>query len=194
MRTNFKKIVKVNFLNKRKSTSISSKNAKISENTAIQTIPNKQDSLNEPKLTMKQTIKNHLKNNLLLIMTVVSVIVGISLGFVLRMYTNFSVPEKSYFGFPGEVFLRSLKFLILPLISSSLISGIAGLGTEKTGKIAVRALIFYFCSTFSAVVLGIILVSAIKPGYLNSAKYKGAFDPLSTRKVNTADTILDLLR
>ena len=80
------------------------------------------------------------------------------------------------------------------MISSSLISGIAGLGTEKTGKIAVRALIFYFCSTFSAVVLGIILVSTIKPGYLNTAKYKNAFDPLSARKVNTADTILDLIR
>ena len=84
--------------------------------------------------------------------------------------------------------------MILPLISSSLISGIAGLGTQKTGKIAARALIFYFCSTFSAVILGIILVSTIKPGYLSNSKYKGSFDPLATRKVNTADTIMDLIR
>jgi Na+/H+-dicarboxylate symporter len=53
-----------------------------------------------------------------------SVLVGIGLAFILRSYANLTNPEKLYFGFPGEIFLRMLKFLILPLITSSLISGI----------------------------------------------------------------------
>ena len=117
---------------------------------------------------LKTKIIRALKENILLLFTISSIGIGIGLGFILRASTNFSPPVKAYFGFPGEIFLRSLKFLILPLISSSLITGIAGLGTQKTGKIAVRALIFYFCSTFSAVIVGLILVSTIKPGkYLN---------------------------
>jgi solute carrier family 1 (high affinity glutamate transporter) protein 1 len=136
-----------------------------------------------------------LKDNILLLLTVISVIFGIGLGFILRANTNFSPPVKNYFGFPGEIFLRSLKFLILPLISSSLITGIAGLGTQKTGKVAARALIFYFCSTFSAVVVGLILVSTIKPGYLNrNTVYKNKIDPLANQKVNTIDTLFDLIR
>ena len=145
--------------------------------------------------TCRQILVKQLKDNILLILTVISVIFGIGLGFILRAKTNFSPPVKAYFGFPGEIFLRSLKFLILPLISSSLITGIAGLGTQKTGKVAARALIFYFCSTFSAVVVGLILVSTIKPGYLNrNTEYKNKIDPLANQKVNTIDTLFDLVR
>ena len=58
----------------------------------------------EKKNTFNQIIKKQFKDNILLIITVISVIIGIGLGFVLRIYTNLSVNEKAYFGFPGEVF------------------------------------------------------------------------------------------
>jgi hypothetical protein len=58
----------------------------------------------EKKKTFNQIIKKQFKDNILLIITVISVIIGIGLGFVLRIYTNLSVNEKAYFGFPGEVF------------------------------------------------------------------------------------------
>lgn len=136
-----------------------------------------------------------LKDNIMLISTVIAVTFGIGLGFILRAKTSFSPPAKAHFGFPGEIFLRSLKFLILPLISSSLITGIAGLGTQKSGRIAARAFVFYFFSTFSAVVVGLIIVSAIQPGHLNkSVDYKSKIDPLANQKVSTVDTIFDLVR
>ncbi len=58
----------------------------------------------EKKKTINQIIKKQFQDNILLILTVISVIIGIGLGFVLRIYTNLSVNEKAYFGFPGEVF------------------------------------------------------------------------------------------
>ena len=88
-----------------------------------------------------------------------------------------------------------LKFLILPLLGSSLITGIAGLGTSKAGKVAVRALIYYFSTTVIAVVLGLVLVTSIKPGSRNSFnETQSDYDPLKGEKVTTQDTILDLIR
>lgn len=50
---------------------------------------------------------------------------GIVLGVLVRDYTSLSQLEKQYFGFPGEILMRMLKLVILPLIISSMITGIA---------------------------------------------------------------------
>ncbi len=50
---------------------------------------------------------------------------GIALGVLVRDYTSLSQLEKQYFGFPGEILMRMLKLVILPLIVSSMITGIA---------------------------------------------------------------------
>lgn len=76
-----------------------------------------------------------LRKNILLILTVASVSFGIGLGFLLRATTNLSPKVIPYFGYPGELFLRGLKFIILPLVASSLICGISGLGLQKTGTL-----------------------------------------------------------
>lgn len=48
---------------------------------------------------------------------------GISLGVVVREYASLSHLHKQYFGFPGEILMRMLKLVILPLIISSMITG-----------------------------------------------------------------------
>ena len=142
------------------------------------------------------TISKQLRENLLLIATVIGVVIGIGLAFILREYATLTNIEKSYFGFPGELFLRMLKFLILPLIGSSLITGIAGLGTAKAGKVAGRALLYYFATTVIAVIMGLVLVTTIQPGKNNKASETddNFDDPLKGEKVTTQDTILDLIR
>lgn len=141
-----------------------------------------------------QRLKKQLKNNLLLILTVISVLFGIGLGFLLRATTNLSPPVRHYFGFPGELFLRGLKFIILPLISSSLVTGIAGLGVAKTGRVAIRALLLYFTTTFSAVIIGLVLVSTIKPGNLDRDPVTKDAGEIDSAKLSTVDTFMDLLR
>ena len=138
------------------------------ENGDFPQISNNIDSNGSTKNTKSnvlQIILKQAKVNLLLIATVLAVGIGIGLAFILRIYTKgLTQEEKGYFGFPGELFLRMLKFIILPLIASSMITGVAGLCTSKAGKIAARALIYYFLTTISAVILGLVLVSTIKPG------------------------------
>lgn len=73
--------------------------------------------------------------------------------------------------------------------------GIAGLGVSKTGRVAARALILYFSTTVMAVILGLILVSSIKPGTLNrDSSDDGMKIESDAAKLNTADTFLDLFR
>ena len=149
-----------------------------------------------PKLTLKQILKQRFRENILLMLTVLFVILSIVLGFILRANTNLSHEAKGYFNIPGELFLRVLKFLILPLVSSSLICGISGLGSANLGKIARRSILFYIASMASAVIIGLILSGTIRPGLINRAPVdqNEVVEVKIDRKVSTADTVFDLLR
>ncbi|XP_061108137.1 excitatory amino acid transporter 3 [Conger conger] len=136
--------------------------------------------------------KSCLKRNWLLIATIVSVLLGIGLGVLVREYASLSQLHKYYFGFPGELLMRMLKLVILPLIISSMITGVAALDSEISGRIGLRAVIYYLSTTVIAVILGIALVMTIKPGVSQSAD---SIDRTgSTPDVSTVDAMLDLVR
>ena len=68
-------------------------------------------------------------------------------------------------GFLGDIFLRLLKMIIIPLIFTSLVSGIASLGSARSvGRVGVRTVIYYTLSTTLAISVGLTLVNIIKPG------------------------------
>uniref|UniRef100_A0A8C0BVX3 Amino acid transporter n=1 Tax=Buteo japonicus TaxID=224669 RepID=A0A8C0BVX3_9AVES len=100
------------------------------------------------------------------------------------------VQEKQYFSFPGELLMRMLKMLILPLITSSLMSGLATMESKACGKMGMITITYYLWTTFMAVTVGIILVVSIHPG---AAAQK---DDYSVGKVvlSSADALLDLIR
>jgi solute carrier family 1 (high affinity glutamate transporter) protein 2 len=82
--------------------------------------------------------------------------------------------------------------LILPLIVSSIISSLAQLDAHSSGKMGIRALIYYLGTTLIAAIVGIILVLTIRPG---SRGNKVDFKPESkSAEARTIDTILDLFR
>lgn len=150
--------------------------------------------------TRKKAWKRHLKTNLLSILTIVGVFAGIALGFILRASKEekWKPREIHYVNFLGDIFLRMLKGLILPLIVSSLVAAIASLDMSLSGKIGGRAIIYYLTTTICAVILGIILVTAIKPGQGNAGKEftTNKLQTVTTGRVNgmTVDTLLDLVR
>lgn len=88
--------------------------------------------------------------------------------------------------------MRMLKLVILPLIVSSMITGVAALDSNVSGKIGLRAVVYYFSTTVIAVILGIVLVVSIKPGVtqkVNDINRTG-----KTPEVSTMDAMLDLIR
>ncbi|KAG5285475.1 hypothetical protein AALO_G00003800 [Alosa alosa] len=62
-------------------------------------------------------VKNVCQQNGLLILSVLAVVIGCLLGFFLRS-KHLTAQEVKYFQFPGELLMRMLKMLILPLVVS----------------------------------------------------------------------------
>lgn len=135
-----------------------------------------------------------LKRNSLTFLTVVGVLGGTIVGLGLKQVDNeWSARHRMYLQFPGDVFLRMLKCLIVPLLVASITSAIGALDLSLSKKIAARSIIYYFVTTVCAVILGIILVSVLQPGAVDTFETD---DSKSTtrRNVLTADTLMDLLR
>jgi Na+/H+-dicarboxylate symporter len=65
----------------------------------------------------------------------------------------------------GDLFLRLLQMLVVPLIISSLITGVTGMGDLRSlGSIGGRAIAFYLTTSLIAIVTGIAVVNLIRPG------------------------------
>ncbi|XP_008051578.1 excitatory amino acid transporter 5 isoform X1 [Carlito syrichta] len=130
------------------------------------------------------------RRNGLLILSVLSVIVGCLLGFFLRT-RRLSPQEISYFQFPGELLMRMLKMLILPLVVSSLMSGLASLDAKTSSRLGILTVAYYLWTTFMAVIVGIFMVSIIHPG---GAAQKETTEQSGKPIMSSADALLDLIR
>lgn len=65
----------------------------------------------------------------------------------------------------GEVFLRCLMMVVVPLVMSSVMSGILGLGdVRKLGKPGGTAVVFYITTTILAVLTGVLMFNLVQPG------------------------------
>ncbi|XP_034101046.1 excitatory amino acid transporter isoform X1 [Drosophila albomicans] len=132
-----------------------------------------------------------LSDNLMLLVTLSGVLLGVLLGLSLRplQLHGDSIMLISY---PGELFMRVLKLMILPLVISSLIAGSASLNAKMNGKIALRTLIYFASTSLFNAALGIALVLLIHPG---NPDLHNADDRATDRKaVKLLDSLLDLGR
>ncbi|XP_040026419.1 solute carrier family 1 member 7a [Gasterosteus aculeatus] len=135
-------------------------------------------------------VKNVCKQNGLLILSVLAVVIGCLLGFFLRG-KQLSEQEVKYFQFPGELLMRMLKMLILPLVVSSLMSGLAALDAKCSSRLGIMTISYYLWTTFVAVVVGIVMVYMIHPG---GAAQKEASEEGKKPMTSSADALLDLIR
>ncbi|CAH8861820.1 unnamed protein product [Trichobilharzia szidati] len=136
-----------------------------------------------------------IPENIQLLLTILSVFLGVSVGLLIRYGISEISPRTIILvGFPGELLMNMLKMLIIPLVISTLIAGMANLGGRAGGKVGACTLTYYITTTFSAVILGIILVTSIRPGYSGIKKERGSGSLDKAPKVGTLDAILDLFR
>lgn len=79
----------------------------------------------------------------------------------------------SVYGFIGDLFLNALKMLIVPLIVSSLITGMASIGSAGVfGRIGAKTLVYFVSTTLITVLLGLALVNLITPGLVDGQPAK----------------------
>jgi proton glutamate symport protein len=77
----------------------------------------------------------------------------------------FGVTFYSVFEFIGTLFLNALKMIIVPLIASSMIVGVAGVGRAGSLKrLGGRTLLYYASTSMAAIVVGLTVINIVKPG------------------------------
>uniref|UniRef100_A0A7N6B372 Amino acid transporter n=1 Tax=Anabas testudineus TaxID=64144 RepID=A0A7N6B372_ANATE len=142
----------------------------------------------------REKLMEFLRKNLLVIMTVSGVLVGVGLGMMVRNM-NLTKAQMTYFAFPGEMLLRMLKMIILPLVVCSLISGAASLDTRSLGKLGGIAVAYFLVTTLIASGIGVALAFIIKPGVGAGALNTNSLglESVSSNK-ETTDSFLDLAR
>ncbi|MCH8301030.1 MAG: cation:dicarboxylase symporter family transporter, partial [Candidatus Marinimicrobia bacterium] len=73
---------------------------------------------------------------------------------------SFFGEQLLWLAFLGDLFLRLLKMIIVPLILSSIISGVTSIGSAgKLGKISLKTFAYYISTSFIAIITGLILVN-----------------------------------
>ena len=133
-----------------------------------------------------------LKENLLLVLTFSGVVSGFALGLGLR---SFELDDTTILllAYPGELFMRLLKLMILPLVIASLITGAASLNAKMNGMIALRTIMFMMVTSLLAACMGLVLVVAIHPGSPEVKAVVGS-GIQQERKIDMLDNFLDLGR
>ncbi len=88
----------------------------------------------------------------------IALLLGIVFGYVFPEYAQGLKPI-------GDMFIRMIKMIVVPLIFSSLIMGIAGTGDfKKLGRLGGKSLIWFEAATTVALVVGLVVVNVFQPG------------------------------
>lgn len=144
--------------------------------------------------TVGERVKRIAMANLLVILTVAGVIIGVFIGLGLR---NVALTKTQiiYVGFPGELLIRLLKMIIIPLVVCSLVSGAASLDPKALGKLGGWAMLFFLVTTLVASSIGVMMAFIITPGSgsLTKPNVGGLADGVPEPK-EVIDSFLDLIR
>jgi proton glutamate symport protein len=101
----------------------------------------------------------------MLIAIVAAVIVGLWSGTDSAFW---GVSLYDIFDFIGTLFLNALKMIIVPLVMSSIIVGVAGLGNnDNLGRLSTKTLSFYMLTSMLSITVGLILVNLLMPGVVD---------------------------
>ncbi len=85
----------------------------------------------------------------------------------------FGLRFYAVFDFIGALFLNALKMLIVPLVVSSIIVGIAGIGSGGAfGRLGLKTLLYYLTTTLFAVLVGLAVVNLVSPGIVDGEPAK----------------------
>lgn len=119
----------------------------------------------------------------------VALFLGLLLGIALSPGLGWVSKETAtiignWLSLPGKLFLKLVQMIMIPLILTSIISGIIGTSGEQLKQMGLRILLYFIFTTIVSISIGVALVSWLKPGA--SIFRQGAFK-LSEKEVNLID-------
>lgn len=98
----------------------------------------------------------YLKTNLLL---------KISLGLFFGAFAGLFLKEQILWVQPlGEIFVRLLKMIVMPVVLTTLVVGAASISPSEIGKVGIKIMFFYLITSAVAVIFGLFMGNIFQPG------------------------------
>jgi len=106
-------------------------------------------------------------------------------------YRNEAVKAISWM---GDLFLRALKMIIIPLILSSLISGVTNIGSgSNLGRLGLKTMAYYVMTSIFAILTGLLLVNIIKPGIGAEINLSAGVEGLVDKQKSFQEIIIEIV-
>ena len=114
----------------------------------------------------------------------IALVVAVFYGIFLKDYVE-------YVSWMGTIFLRGLNMVIIPLILSSLISGITNIGSAgNLGKLGLKTMTYYVVTSTFAIVTGLIFVNLLQPGVGADIGLQKTVEGLDVARESFGETLL----
>ncbi|MBQ5827457.1 MAG: dicarboxylate/amino acid:cation symporter [Bacteroidales bacterium] len=123
----------------------------------------------------------------------VQILIALVLGVLFGIFAHDYV---KYVSWAGDMFLRFLKMIVVPIVFCSMVTGVASLGNQGgLGRIAGKTFAFYICTTLVATVIGLVLVNLLQPGVGSSlvSDAAAATQLASADKVSLGQQIINII-
>ncbi len=91
--------------------------------------------------------------------------IGLILGVIVGIFMSSNGMEAGWLKALGDIFIRLMRMLVVPLVFTTLVAGAASVGEiTKLGRIAIKTMCYYLATTAVAIMIGLILANLINPG------------------------------
>lgn len=132
------------------------------------------------------------------------IFIALITGMILGIIMHYFVPSghikddiliDGVFYVLGQMFIRAMQMLVVPLVFFSIADGCRNMGDTKTlGKVGIRIVSFYLLTTALAIVIALVIASIIGPGKgMNMTLGSNEFTMETAEKTSMKDTILNMI-
>ncbi len=117
---------------------------------------------------------------------------GLFLGVVVGMFLSSDI-AVTYLKPFGDLFIRLIRMVVVPLVFATLVAGAAGISDiSKLGRVAVRTLILFMVTSAISVVFGLVIANALDPGLGLTLSVEG-FKAASVKAPSFTKTLIDIV-
>lgn len=128
------------------------------------------------------------------------IFVGLALGILVGAMFYGNPAIDSYIKPIGDIFIRLIKMIVIPIVLSTLIIGVAGVGDmKKLGKLGGKTLLYFEAVTTVAIMVGLLFANVMRPGsgidmsHLTKGDIQKYVDTTDKVGHNFTDTIVNIV-
>ncbi len=123
----------------------------------------------------------------------IALIIGLIVGFASRAF-GFQDFVTAKIGVLGTIFLRGLRMVIVPLIVSSIISGVTSIGSaQNLGRLGMKTFTYYVTTSLLAILTGLFMVNLLQPGVGAQVGLHATPEQLAANAKRLGDTLLGII-